>query len=129
MVAFIDAHREAHGVEPICTQLPIAPATYYAHNASAADPTKRPARAQRDEMLCFDIQRVWTEHFKVYGPRKIWRQLKREGRVVARCTVERLMRRLACAGWCAAGCSGPRCRTGPPPGHPIWWTGTSPQRA
>jgi putative transposase len=92
MVAFIDAHRDGHGVEPICAQLPIAPATYYEHKARAADPARRPARAQRDAMLRPAIERVWRENFQVYGARKVWRQLAREGVPVARCTVERLMR-------------------------------------
>ena len=94
MVAFIDKHRADYGVEPICEQLPIAPSTYYEHKARAADPQRRPQREQRDEQLEIDIQRVWNEHFQVYGAHKVWRQLLREGIVVARCTLERLMRRL-----------------------------------
>jgi transposase InsO family protein len=91
MVAFIDDHREAYGVEPICGVLPIAPSTYYAHNAREADPALRSARAQRDEVLRGEIQRVWEANFRVYGVRKVWRQLNREGIAVARCTVARLM--------------------------------------
>jgi len=98
MKAFIDEHRDAYGVEPICKMLPIAPSTYYLHAARRADPDRRSARAVRDERLERQIQRVWEENFQVYGVRKVWRQLHREGVVVARCTVERLMRRLGLQG-------------------------------
>ncbi len=91
MVAFIDAHREAYGVEPICREVPIAPSTYYEHKARQADPTRLPARAQRDARLRPEIARVWHQNFQVYGAKKIWKQLKREGIAVARCTVARLM--------------------------------------
>jgi hypothetical protein len=91
MVAFIDAHRECYGVEPICKQLPIAPSTYYEHKAREADPERLPPRVRRDEALKPEIRRVWDEHFQVYGARKVWRQLNREQVPVARCTVERLM--------------------------------------
>ena len=92
MVAFIDAHRDAHGVEPICAQLPIAPSTYYAQTAAVREPGRQSARAQRDGALRTAIQRVWDANFRVYGAEKVWRQLGREKVVVARCTVERLMR-------------------------------------
>jgi transposase InsO family protein len=98
MVAFIDAHRGAYGVEPICAQLPIAPSTYHEHKARQADPGKRPARARRDDELCTQIQRVWQENFCVYGVKKTWRQMKRERIQAARCTVERLMKRLGLRG-------------------------------
>jgi putative transposase len=98
MMAFIDAHRAEYGVEPICEQLPIAPSTYYEHKARQADPRRQPARVQRDEQLCGSIHRVWKENFRAYGARKVWRQLKREQISVARCTVERLMRREGLAG-------------------------------
>lgn len=98
MVAFVDDHREEYGVEPICSVLPIAPSTYYAHKAEQHDPTMRSARAQRDEVLREDIRRVWSDNFEVYGPRKVWRQLNREGTAVARCTVERLLRELGLEG-------------------------------
>jgi transposase InsO family protein len=91
MVAFIDDHRGEYGVEPICEVIPIAPSTYYAHKAQQADPTLRSPRAQRDEVLKAEVGRVWRENFQVYGARKVWRQLSREGHGVARCTVERLM--------------------------------------
>lgn len=91
MVAFIDAHRRAYGVEPICAVLPIAPATYYEQRRRQADPTRRPVRAQRDVQLGREIERVWRAHRRVYGSRKVWKQLHREQIPVARCTVERLM--------------------------------------
>ena len=92
MIAFIDDHREAHGVEPICKVLPIAPSTYRAHAAKRADPARLSARARRDAALKPEIARVFAENFAVYGARKVWRQLQREGAPTARCTVERLMR-------------------------------------
>ena len=98
MIAFIDDHRAAHGVEPICRMLPIAPSTYYEHAARRADPSKRPDRAKRDAELCGQIRRVWDANFRVYGVRKVWRQLRREGTSVARCTVERLMRAMELRG-------------------------------
>jgi len=98
MKAFIDAHRDAYGVEPICKVLPIAPSTYDLHTARQADPSRRSARAQPDEARIRAIRRVWEENFQVYGARKVWRQLRREGLVVARCTVERLMRRMGLQG-------------------------------
>ena len=90
-VSFIDTHRDAYGVEPICTELPIAPSTYYEHKARAADPGRLAPRVRRDRTLTAEIRRVWDEHFQVYGARKVWRQLNREHIPVARCTVERLM--------------------------------------
>jgi putative transposase len=91
MVAFVDAHRESYGVEPICAMVPIAPSTYYEQKARQADPTRQPARAQRDARLQPEIQRVWDTEFQVYGAKKVWKQLNREGMPVARCTVARLM--------------------------------------
>ena len=92
MIAFIDAHRGVHGVEPICRVLPIAPSTYHLHAARRADLGKAPPRVRRDAMLRREIRRVWEANFGVYGVRKVWRQLGREGIGVARCTVARLMR-------------------------------------
>ena len=92
MVAFIDAHREAYGVEPICAVLPIAPSTYYEQKARQADPARHPARVRRDAALRPEITRVWQANRRVYGAKKVWKQLGREGHVVARCTVARLMR-------------------------------------
>jgi transposase InsO family protein len=98
MVGFIDEHREKFGVEPICAVLPIAPSLYYERKARERDPHHRPARARHDERLCEHICRVWRENREVYGVRKVWKQLRREGQAVARCTVARLMRRLGLAG-------------------------------
>ena len=98
MVAFIDAHRADHGVESICAQLPIAPSQYYAHKAREAKPEHLPPRLQRDRKLVHEIRRIYEENFRVYGARKVWRQLGREGFPVARCTVERLMRDLGLQG-------------------------------
>ena len=91
MVACVDAQRETYGVESICQHLPIAPSTYWRHKAQLADPTKRSARAQRDDVLKVEIARVFDENEQVYGAEKVWRQLGREGIDAARCTVERLM--------------------------------------
>lgn len=98
MIAFIDDHRGAHGVEPICKVLPIAPSTYRAQAARRRDPTKLPDRAKRDAALMPVIARVFEENFRVYGVRKVWRQLKREGHDQARCTVARLMRGMGLQG-------------------------------
>jgi len=91
MVAFVDAHRTTYGVEPICAVLPIAPSTYYEQKARQADPTRQPARAQRDAWLKPEIARVWRANRRVYGAKKVWKQLARERIPVARCTVARLM--------------------------------------
>jgi putative transposase len=98
MVGFIDDHRDRFGVEPICAVLPIAPSTYFLHKAQQQDPGRRSARARRDDALRAAIQRVWADNEQVYGPRKVWKQLRREGQRVARCTVERLMRELGLRG-------------------------------
>jgi len=98
MVSFIDENRGEYGVEPICAVLPIAPSTYYERKAEEVEPSRRSARARRDEELKQEIIRVWNANFSVYGARKIWKQLRREGIEVARCTVERLMRELGLAG-------------------------------
>jgi putative transposase len=98
MIAFIDAHREVYDVEPICRMLPITPSTYHEHTARRADPDRLPLRAKRDAALCPDICRVWEENFQVYGVRKVWRQLRREGIKIARCTTARLMKQMGLAG-------------------------------
>jgi transposase InsO family protein len=98
MIAFIDDHRQAHGVEPICKVLPIAPSTYHDHVARRADPSRWSARAKRDEALKVEVRRVFEENFRVYGVRKVWRQLRQEGFDVARCTVSRLMRQMGLEG-------------------------------
>jgi|SRR5829696_8433592 putative transposase len=121
MIAYIDANRDRFGVEPICRVLPIAPSTYAASCRPAS------ARAVRDAKLKAEIARVRGEHFGVYGARKVWRQLHREGIRVARCTVERLMRELGLRG----AVRGKPCRTTTPDaaalGRPIWWSATSRQ--
>lgn len=98
MIAFIDSHRQEHGVEPICKVLPIAPSTYYLNAAKCADPSKLSARAKQDLLLKPEVERVFKENYRVYGVRKVWRQLQREGFNVARCTVARLMRNLGLQG-------------------------------
>src|SRR6476469_2871043 len=98
MIAFIDDHRRAHGVEPICKVLPIAPSTYHAHVAKRRDPAKLSPRARQDATLKIEVRRVFDENFRGYGVRKVWRQLKREGFDVARCTVSRLMRDMGLQG-------------------------------
>ena len=98
MTAFIDDHRNAYGVESICSVLPVAPSTYYEQKARQADPSRLPDRARRDATLKVEIKRVWNENRQVYGARKVWRQLLREGFAVARCTVERLMRQMGLRG-------------------------------
>ena len=98
MVAFIDDHRAEYGVEPICRVLPTAPSTYYAQKAMEAEPDLRSARAKRDEVLEVEIGRVWEENFELYGVRKVWRQLLREGITLARCTVARLMGKMGLEG-------------------------------
>lgn len=98
MIDFIDKHREEHGVESICRQLPIAPSTYWAHQARRADPAQRSARERRDASLRPAIRRLFDANFQAYGARKIWKGLAREGVAVARCTVERLMRAMGLQG-------------------------------
>ena len=98
MVAFIDDHRKTYGVEPICRVLPIAPSTYFRHKAAQRDPRKRSARAQHDEVLRAIIRRIWDANHRVYGPRKVWKQMGREGLHEARCRVRRLMREMGLAG-------------------------------
>jgi transposase InsO family protein len=98
MVAFIDQHRHTYGVEPICALLPIAPSTYFVHKVHQTAPTRRSPRRQRDDALRVAIQRVWDDNDQVYGSRKVWQQLRREGHRVARCTVERVMRAMGLRG-------------------------------
>jgi putative transposase len=97
-VAFIDQHRATYGVEPICRVLPIAPSTYFRHQLLTREPSRRSARAIRDEVLRAIIRRIWEENHRVYGPRKVWKQMGREGLRVARCRVRRLMRDLGLVG-------------------------------
>jgi transposase InsO family protein len=95
---FIESHREEYGVEPICKQLPIAPSSFYEYQSRAMKPDREPERKKRDNALIEEIKRVWKENFSVYGARKVWRQLNRESIKVARCTVERLMKRIGLKG-------------------------------
>lgn len=98
MNAYIDQHRDAYGVEPICNVLQVAPSAYRRHAARQRNPALRCARDHRDDRLKPQIQRVWEANQQVYGAVKVWKQLQREGTPVARCTVERLMKRLQIQG-------------------------------
>lgn len=98
MISFIDEHRGVFGIEPICRLLPIAPSTYYENVAKRLDVDRLSIRARNDIDLKIEIRRVFEQNFRVYGVRKVWRQLKREGFDVARCTVARLMRSMSLQG-------------------------------
>jgi putative transposase len=98
MIAFIEESRGALGVEPICRTLQIAPSTYYDRRAIARDPDRASARAKSDAALSLKIDGAWEDNRKLYGARKIWHVLRRDGQDVARCTVERLMRSLGIRG-------------------------------
>lgn len=97
-MSFVDAYRDVHGVEPVCDCIEIAPSTYYEHVRRREQPETAPPRAKRDEVLMPQIQRVFDENFQVYGVRKVWRQMQREGHDVARCTVARLMKKIGLSG-------------------------------
>lgn len=98
MIAFIDQEREEYGVEPICRVLPIAPSSYYEQKAREDDYLRVRPRQRYDYVLREEIRRIWKDNYEVYGARKVWHQLKRDGFQVARCTVERLMRSLGLQG-------------------------------
>jgi transposase InsO family protein len=98
MYGLVDEHRDTHGVEPICEVLQIAPSAYRRHAARRRDPSMLSARAHRDTELMPRIEQVWNANLQVYGADKVWKQMNREGEAVARCTVERLMRRLGLQG-------------------------------
>ncbi len=98
MISFIDEHRGVFGVEPICRLLPIAPSTYYENVAKRLDVDRLSIRARSDIGLKIEIRRVFEQNFQVYGVRKVWRQLQREGFDIARCTVARLMRAMGLQG-------------------------------
>src|SRR5687767_6774809 len=98
MVAFIDEHRTTFGVEPICAVLPIAPSVYYEQRTRQRHPERRPRRERQDEIVTDHIRRVWHENQEVYGVRKVWKELRRQGHAVARCTVARLMNRAGLRG-------------------------------
>ncbi len=98
MISFIDEYRAVFGVEPICRLLPIAPSTYYDNIAKRQDVDRLSIRARSDIALKIEIRRVFDENFQVYGARKVWRQLQREGFDIARCTVSRLMKAMGVQG-------------------------------
>ena len=98
MTAFIDQHRGEYGVESICRQLPIAPSVYYEFKARERDENRKSFRYYHDAFLLVEIKRVWEGSRCRYGARKVWKELHREGTLVARCTVERLMRRAGLQG-------------------------------
>ena len=97
-MSFIDDHREELGIEPICRELAVAPSSYHEHAARLVDPQRRPARGRRDDEIKAQITRVHAASFGLYGTRKVWHQLRREGTKVAKCTIERLMRAMGLAG-------------------------------
>jgi hypothetical protein len=126
MVAFIDDYREVYGVEPICRIVPIAPSTDRAVKAQQADPNRQSARARRDADLPDAIAQIWDDNFQVYGVRKVWRALQRDGWAVARCTVERLMQQMGFQGaLCAAARQKRPVRMRLNPARLIWSSATS----
>jgi putative transposase len=98
MIDFIDEHKASYGVEPICETIEIAPATYYERKRQEWEPDRRSQRAKHDEALIPEIQRVFDDNYGVYGVRKVWKQLNREGITAAKCTVRRLMRQIGLRG-------------------------------
>jgi transposase InsO family protein len=98
MYGLVDEHRDAYGVEPICAVMQIAPSAYRRHAARRRDLSLLSSRAQRDGELMPKVEQVWSANLQVYGADKVWKQMNREGVAVARCTVERLMRRLGLRG-------------------------------
>jgi transposase InsO family protein len=97
-VGFVDEYKEAYGVEPICDHIQIAPSTYYEAKRREREPERLPEREKRDRVLEIEIRRIWDENLRVYGARKIWKALGREGTRAARCTVERLMKGMGIQG-------------------------------
>jgi transposase InsO family protein len=98
MIAFIEESREEIGVEPICRALQFAPSTYYDRRTILSDPERASPRAKSDAALSLKIDKAWADNRKLYGARKVWHVLRRQGEDVARCTVERLMRSLGLRG-------------------------------
>lgn len=98
MMSFIDSHREDLDIERICRELAIAPSSYHEHARRLADPGRRTARARRDDEIKAQIKRIDEVSSGLYGARKVWHQLLRDGVAVARCTVERLMATMGRAG-------------------------------
>ena len=94
----VDEHRAVHGVEPICKVLQIAPSAYWRHAARCRDSSLCSSRAKRDAELMPRVEQVWNRNLQVYGADKVWKQMHRQGEAVARCTVDRLMRRLGLRG-------------------------------
>jgi hypothetical protein len=92
VMSLVDSHRQELGIEPICRELALAPSSYHEHAVRLADPGKRSLRARRDDDIKEQIKRVHDDNSGLYGTRKVWRQMRREGIKVAKCTVERLMR-------------------------------------
>lgn len=129
MNGFSDTHRERFGVEPICRVLQVAPSAYRRAVARRRDPALRCARARRDAVLAGHIERIWQANLQVYGARKVWRQLQREGIEVARCTVERLMRAKGCVVRCEARRSGLLGLIRQPPVRSIASIASSPRSA
>ena len=119
MVAYIDAHRDRFGVEPICAVLPIAPSTYFRIKGEQRDPARRSARQQRDEILRAIIRRIYKENRSVYGPRKVWKQMGREGLREARCRVRRLMRAMGLRGGVRGGAWITTTEAGPEAHRPL----------
>ena len=97
-MSLVDSHRQELGIEPICRELPFAPSSYHEHAVRLADPGKRSLRARRDDDIKEQIKRVHDDSSGLYGTRKVWRQMRREGIKVAKRTVERLMRVMGLAG-------------------------------
>ena len=127
MTTFVDEHRDTYGVEPICAELPIAPSVYYEHKRREREPDRCSDRSCRDTELRARIRRVFEDNFGVYGARKVWRQLNREGAAVARCTVERLMRLEGLKGVVRGEPSARPSLMTVQPGPPIWSTAASKQ--
>ena len=98
MRSFVDQYRDTHGVEPICEVMQIAPSGYRRHAACQRMPELRSARLKKDDTLIPRVEQVWQANMQVYGADKVWKQMNREGTAVARCTVERLMKRLGLQG-------------------------------
>lgn len=113
MIQFIEDHRTDYGVEPICRVLPIAPATFYDNMAKRADPSRLSDRAKRDEQLKPEIERGFEQNLSVYGVRKVWHQMRRQGFDIAHCTVARLMKDIGIEGVIR----GKKPRTTVPPSH------------
>ena len=93
LIAFTGTHRAEYGIDSIYEQLPITPSPYYEHKSRQVDPSRLPPRGPRDGEVTGSIHRLWEEIFRAYGARKVWRQLRRGGIPVARCTIKRLMHR------------------------------------